>query len=67
MSERSPVYNKGRTHRVVSGPNGMWVPQEFKDRDTNADTAKVDGWRATHRPQPSKQQAMALVPNMPNG
>lgn len=67
MGERSPIYNKPRTGRVISGPNGTWIPQEHKPRGASQGTRELDCWRATYRPQATKQAAMACVPEMPNG
>jgi hypothetical protein len=61
--ERAPVYNKDGNGRVISGPNETWIPQEKMGKGSR----EYDPWQATRRPQRTKQEAMALVPNMPKG
>ena len=58
MSDRSPIYNSGRSSRVISGPNGTWIAQHATGVRGSKTT---DYWEDAYRPQQSKEEAMALV------
>jgi len=62
--KRTPIYGKDRQYRVISGPNGTWIPQKFKARGDGdkLDTRESDPWRALNRPLPSFTEAMAYLP-----
>lgn len=61
---RKPIYNKARTHRVISGPNATWIVQKYLTRTNfeQTNSREVDHWRTTsNRPLSDRDVAIGMM------